>query len=99
MKVTIDSAEPLADALRVVGALYNVTLAEVDETSVLGTPAASERTSRRSAPTTDGSSRRTATKKSTRRPAAPAPTRSSRKAATVRTSDIRKWAQASGHAV
>jgi len=26
MKVTIDSSEPLADALRVIGAVYNVSL-------------------------------------------------------------------------
>ncbi len=33
LKVTIDSTEPLGDALRVIGALYNVTLNAVDETT------------------------------------------------------------------
>jgi hypothetical protein len=99
MKVTIDSAEPLADALRVVGAVYDVTLAQVDDTPVLGAAAGNTRTSRRSATSTNGSSRRTATSKSTQRAGTPKSQRSSRKATTVSTSDIRKWAQAHGHAV
>ena len=99
MKVTIDSAEPLADALRVVGALYNVTLAQVDETPAPGTAAGNRRTSRRSATSTNGSSRRTATSKSTQRAGAPQSKQSTRKATTVSTSDIRKWAQVHGHAV
>jgi hypothetical protein len=33
LKVTIDSTEPLSDALRVIGALYEVTLDVVDETA------------------------------------------------------------------
>ena len=99
MKVTIDSTEPLADALRVIGALYNVTLAEVDETPDLGTAASTTRTSRRSATSTNGSSRRAGTRRSTQHTGAPARKRSSRKAATVTTSDIRKWALASGRAV
>jgi nucleoid-associated protein Lsr2 len=99
MKVTIDSTEPLADALRVIGALYNVTLAEVDQTAAPGTQASSEGTSRRSGAATNGSSRGAATKKSTRRPPAPKRTRSSRNAASVSTADIRKWALANGHTV
>lgn len=99
MKVTIDSTEPLADALRVIGALYNVTLAEVDETPPQGASSGKAGTSRSSSSSTNGSSRRTATKKSTPRRGTPKATRRSRKAATASTSDIRKWALANGHTV
>ncbi|WP_270889025.1 Lsr2 family DNA-binding protein [Pedococcus sp. 5OH_020] len=50
MKVTIDSTEPLSDALRVIGALYEVTLDVVDETA-----AAQARGADGPAPAPDGS--------------------------------------------
>jgi hypothetical protein len=99
LKVTIDSTEPLADALRVVGALYNVTVTQVDEAPALGTPTGSARTSRRARAASNGSSRRTATRKATGRSEAPTAKRSSLKAAAASTSDIRKWALTHGHAV
>jgi hypothetical protein len=99
VKVTIDSTEPLADAIRVIGALYNVTLAQVDEPPVPGTRADSAKPARRPTATTNGSSRRGATKGSTRRKDAVKPTRSSREAAAASTADIRQWALDHGHAV
>ena len=33
LKVTIDSSEPLTDTIRVIGALYNVTLTQADEST------------------------------------------------------------------
>jgi hypothetical protein len=99
MKVTIDSTEPLADALRVIGALYNVTLAEVGQTAAPGAKASSEGTSRRSGAATKGSSRGAATKKSTRRSGAPKPTRSSGNSTAASSADIRKWAVDNGYAV
>jgi nucleoid-associated protein Lsr2 len=99
MKVTIDSTEPLADALRVIGALYNVTLAEVDQTAAPSTQASSEASSRRSGAATNGSSRGAATKKSTRRTGAPKSTRSSGTSTAASSADIRKWALDHGYAV
>ena len=99
MKVTIDSSEPLADALRVIGALYDVTLAQIPDTPALGTPSEDSRSTTRSGATTTGSSRRAGAAKTTQRARAPKPTRSARQAATVSTSEIRRWAVANGHAV
>jgi hypothetical protein len=99
LKVTIDSSEPLADVLRVIGALYNVTLAQVGDTPALGTASEGSRSTRRSGATTNGSSRRAGTGKTTQRARAPKPTRSARQAAAVSTSEIRRWAVANGHTV
>jgi hypothetical protein len=99
LKVTIDSTEPFADALRVIGALYNVTLAQVDDTPALGTPSAGPRRTRRPGATTNGSSRRAGTSKTTQRAPAPKPTWSSPQAAAASTSEIRRWAVANGHTV
>ena len=92
MKVTLDSNEPLADAMRVIGALYNVTLAQVAATTTAAVAqdqpphAATAKPSRRSrAKTAKGSS----------------PSRSgrSRRTEAVSSSDVRAWAVANGHAV
>ena len=100
MKVTIDSSEPLADALRVIGALYNVTLAQIPDTPALRTPSEDSRSTTRSGATTTGSSRRAGAAKTTQRARAPKPTRSARQAAAaVSTSEIRRWAMANGHTV
>ncbi len=92
MKVTIDSTEPLADALRVVGALYNVNLAEApaaDDTPpaepVQGKPA----------------------RATTANPPRPSPAKTSkvstegrsRRVAAATSRDMRAWALANGHAV
>jgi hypothetical protein len=96
MKVTIDSAEPLADALRVVGALYNVTLAEVTQ------PGLSEDSASTSGPSAKANgkpSRRAAASKPGGRAAARKPRGSATKSTSASTSDIRAWALASGHKV
>ena len=51
MQLTIDSREPLADVLRVVGGLYNVTLTTTDATAPAAEASSSRRGSRRSTPT------------------------------------------------
>ena len=93
MKVTIDSTEPLADALRVIGALYNVRLdvdpadgADVTRDSTVS-PAPRDQSSRRSS------------RKSRGRAAKSASNRASRKPPAVSVADIRRWAQSNGHAV
>lgn len=95
LKVTIDSTEPLVDALRVLGALYNVDIAEVvasDDTSP--GPAAQDRpvhaaTAKASRRAPAKTSKATSEKRST-----PA-----QRSAPVSSSDIRAWAIANGHAV
>jgi hypothetical protein len=99
MKVTIDSAESLADALRVVGALYNVTLAEIDEGTQAGSSEDSANTSGPSAKANGKPSRRVTASKPGRRAAARKPRQSATKATSVSTSDIREWALAHGHTV
>ncbi len=93
LKVTIDSTEPLADAIRVIGALYNVNLAQVaaaDDTTTAGAaqdqplgaatakPSRNSRAKTTSAPTRTGRRRRTTAASS---------------------SDVRAWAAANGHTV
>jgi hypothetical protein len=98
MKVTIDSAEPLADAIRVVGALYNVTLAEVEGVAPDVAPGAGSAVSRQPATPIRQPARRTRTKKT-----APGRTPSKRTRAerngTASPADIRKWAKANGHEI
>ena len=101
MKVTLDSNEPLADAMRVIGALYNVTLAQVaatDDTTTAGAGAG--------AGAAKDQPRRAATAKPSRRSRAKtakvsSPSRSgrSRRTEAVSSSDVRAWAVANGHAV
>jgi hypothetical protein len=95
LKVTIDSTEPLADALRVIGALYNVNLAQVSATDD-------------TTPTTAGAAQDqplgAATAKPSRNSRAKttsAPTRTGRRRRTAgaSSSDVRAWAVANGHAV
>ncbi len=96
LKVTIDSTEPLADAIRVIGALYNVNLAQVsaatDDTTTVRVaqrrptrPVAAKPSPRTPAKTVKTSSART--------------TGSSRRSETVSSSDVRAWAAANGHTV
>jgi len=101
LKVTIDSSEPLADALRVIGALYNVELPEGTSTSTDDAspgPGPGPATSNRPA--------RSATVKASRRaPAKRSKTSSASRSARGRqstganSSEIRAWAVANGHAV
>ncbi len=95
MKVTIDANEPLADALRVIGALYNVELAEVT-----GTHDASpgpETSNRPARATTDKAARRAPAKRSKTSSASRSPR--GRRSTGANSSEIRAWAVANGHAV
>jgi nucleoid-associated protein Lsr2 len=94
VKVTIDSGEPLQDALRVVGALYDVRLvvAEDPAAGAASVPAVSG-TAKRSRPrkparggssTTPGTAKRSAAAKST---------------APVSTLELRSWARQNGFTV
>jgi hypothetical protein len=92
VKVTIDSSEPLADALRVVGALYNVNLARVDEPpAIVGSKASTA--PRRSNAKGNASGPKTAKK------TAPRSAAGQRKPTAASSSEIRQWASANGHAV
>lgn len=87
VKISIDSAEPLHDVLRVISALYDVTLA-VTTSNDAGqtTPAIANRDS--STPTRG----KTATKSRGRG-------RSTKKLGRVSTAELRSWAQENGHPV
>ena len=94
MKVTIDSNDPLPEALRVLGAMYNVTLVVDSTTSKLSD----------AVPTNAmGSSRRTAKKAA--RNGSPkgknaAPARGARRSAGNGTApELRSWARAQGYQV
>lgn len=100
MKVTIDSTEPLQDALRVIGALYNVTLTQAEPVTDRATTTTRTTRTRRPDATADSGS---ATKPS---PQAAAPgsaagrsRRTAETAAAPKTSDIRAWAHANGHQI
>ena len=97
MKVTIDSSEPLADALRVIGALYKVSLSQVDE----GRSVDNSGTTRRSArPKASGNgSRRTTARKSPKAATARQTTAAKRPGRVASSSEIRTWALANGQTV
>lgn len=99
MKVTIDSTEPLADALRVIGALYNVTLVEAGETQALGTGAGGTGPAKAATAATNGSRRRTAARAPAGGTGATKRPRSPRKAQEPSSAEIREWALAHGHSV
>ena len=93
MKVTIDATDSLSDTIRVINALFDVTLAQVDGDN--GRTA----TARRSAPPRKpeaSASKRSTAKVSTR------PVRSNRSTSPTTpasASQIRAWARANGHVV
>jgi nucleoid-associated protein Lsr2 len=95
--VTIDSSEPLADALRVIAALYDVDLAEVAPGAVQVAPEDGQTTSRRSSAAAAKTSQRRAAastrSSSTRRG------RSAQKRPVASSSEIRAWARENGYAV
>ncbi len=97
MKVTIDSTEPLADALRVIGALYNVNLAHVAATDDTTTTTAGAAQDQPLGAATAKPSRRTPAKTAK----APTSNRTGRRRRTTAasSSDVRAWAVANGHAV
>ncbi len=99
MKVTIDSSEALADTLRVIGAVYNVTLAQVHETTGAPKPEGSVS----AAPPSPSSDRKQARQSRTQKPPQPPATRTRQrpapKAAAAPAADIRVWAKANGHSI
>jgi len=95
LKVTIDSTEPLADAIRVIGALYNVNLAQVPATDDTTTVRVPQKGPTRPAPVKP--SPRTPAKAA--KPSSARTTGSSRRGETVSSSDVRAWAAANGHTV
>jgi hypothetical protein len=97
VKVTIDSSEPLADALRVIGALYNVSLVQVDERPSVGRSGTAKASQRPKA--TGNGSRRTTDRKSPKPTTAGRGARATREARAASTSDIRRWALANGQSV
>lgn len=96
MKVTIDSTEPLTDTLRVVGALYNVTLGVAGDTRSVAlssdnagktsaTAATKSRTGRARRPRNSSTGKRARPGTST--------------AASASTSTVRAWARENGYAI
>ena len=95
LKVTIDSTEPLADAIRVIGALYNVNLGEVadDADAIIIRPAQDQPP--RAATSTPARRSRAKTAKVS----SPSGTGRRRRAPAADSSDVRAWAVANGHTV
>ena len=95
LKVTIDSTEPLADAIRVIGALYNVDLAQVADTDETTTMAAAQDQS--AGPGTAKPSRRRRPKTSP--VSSPSGSGRGRPKSTADSREVRAWAVANGHSV
>lgn len=96
MKVTIDSSEPLENAIRVLGAMYDVTL------SVASQPSGPAPTSRSTgkADSSPASNRAAASKTAPARASTRRTRRASKTPATVvSASDLRSWARANGYDV
>ncbi len=99
MKVTIDSSEPLDDALRVLGAVYNVQLAvtgPVLATTDTALPRATKAAAATKKPVA-GASRRTTRGRHTKNTAPPSSKAPSSKAPSSK--ELRAWAKANGHHV
>ena len=93
VKVTIDATDSLSDAIRVINALFGVTLAEVDGDTGPTIPA------RRAAPTRkpEASASKRATVKVPNGPARR--NRSTARATPASASEMRAWARANDHVV
>jgi len=98
VKVTIDSSEPLDDALRVLGALYDVTLVVSPSVVDSSGEAQGEIPARPARPGARLSRRGTATERSLRTPKGRGG-RARKHVAPVRTADLRTWARDNGYAV
>ena len=102
LKVTIDSNEPLNDAIRVIGALYNVTLTPSSQSTGVpdnngGKSRASARSNGKPATPTRKQPRRVPAQEPMRGPAPVTRRKSTPKAADP--GEIRAWAKANGHSV
>ena len=92
MKVTIDATDSLSDTIRVINALFDVTLAQVDGDN--GRTATARRSAPPRKPEASASKRSTAkvSNRPVRRNRSTSPTPAS-------ASEIRAWARANGHVV
>ncbi len=100
MKVTIDSTEPLQDALRVIGALYDVTLTQPEPASNGATTTTRTTRTRKPAATAGrGSATQLSPQSAAPRGAGRRSRRAAATAAAPKTSEIRAWAQANGHQI
>ena len=108
LKVTIDSSEPLTDTIRVIGALYNVTLTQADESTRVRehdrnvtASRGSARSNGKPAPSARKQSQRSPAHKSIPAAATATRRRSAAKAAAPAADpgDIRAWARTHGHSV
>jgi hypothetical protein len=98
LKVTIDSSEPLADALRVIGALYDVTLVVAPTRQSPGIAESGPAAAR--APRAGREQRRRpADKEPTARATKPRGGRARTSAAPVDTAGLRSWARDNGYTV
>ena len=95
LKLTIDSTEPLKDTLRVVGAIYNVTL-EVSGDAGDATPPADEI---RKTSSTAATSSRAKARSAGKRPTSKRARTSSAKARPASNSAVRAWARENGYPV
>lgn len=95
LKVTIDSTEPLADVIRVLGAMYDVTLRVAPSDTTKETPASPGRAVKAALPH--------ARKARTPKPRASSTTETPRPAKTggtrVSASELRSWARQHGYTV
>jgi hypothetical protein len=96
LKVTIDSSEPLDDALRVIGALYDVTL-----TAASSAPREQTTLSEATPTTSRGNrgGRRTGRAAKTASRSRRAPRKAAAKRPSVTTAQLRTWARDNGHEV
>lgn len=89
MKISIDSAEPLEDVMRVIGAVYGVTLTVAISNAASHTDP--------DPTTTNGDGRPAAMGKAST--SSSGRSRSKRRLARVSTAELRSWAQQNGHTV
>jgi hypothetical protein len=98
VKVTIDSSEPLDDAIRVLGALYDVTLV-VSPSVADSSSEAQERVAARVVRAGARPPRRAAAKERAVRTPKGRGGRARKNAAPVETAELRSWARDNGYAV
>jgi len=99
LKVTLDSTDPLSDALRVVGAMYNVTLVVDSTTSPLSDtsrPAARKASSRR---TTKNAARKGRAGDAKRSTSGRGARRSASNGKAPAAPELRSWARGQGYQV
>ncbi|HET8600874.1 MAG TPA: histone-like nucleoid-structuring protein Lsr2 [Segeticoccus sp.] len=96
MKITIDSSEPLEDAIRVIGAAYGVTLTTETSNGAVEEPAQPTEPAQ---PKKAASSRRSAKSRSASRRPANGRRGGKKRLAKVSNAELRSWARENGHTV